>query len=583
MKYMSKLLIGLSFLIISLGLGNHPVSFAAPPSQTIDMQAGQLIEVRLDNNFNPVRIPAPPSASNLRAPTATFIINYLPAGSGLYGDTCIVWPANAQAAFSYAASIWASILISAVPITVDACWSNNLSTGVLGHGGAQGFWRNTPNLPLTNTWYPIALVNKYYGADYDPIKNDIYIAYSSSYNWYYGTNGATPAGQLDLVSVAMHEMAHGLGFTGFVRVDDGIGTAECNGVSGNGCWGLATGYPSIYDRYTQDTGSNNLINTAVYANPSAALGNALKSGAVYFSGANANAANGGSRVRLYAPATWSPGSSYAHLDYNTFANTPNRLMVYAMSSGASIHDPGPVTVGIMKDLGWQLSSTVCYPLLASANPSNGGSVTPTAPNCSSQYTSGTAITVTPNASLDYTFSGWSGCDSTTGSTCNVTMNMTRTVTANFIPANDDLDYALVTSGSGYTHTQRVEAATTAGDDPTFGCVASAPLQRYASVWYRFTAPLDGTLTVNTFTSNYDTVLAIWTGTRGTLVSQGCNNDYAGQGTQSQVGPLAVTMGTVYYFEVAANSAAPVSPVTLDLNSTFAPLNGWILDLPFITR
>lgn len=583
MKYMSKLLIGLGFLIISLGLGNHPVSFAAPPSQTIDMQAGLLIQVRLDNNFNPVRIPAPHSASNLRAPKATFTINYLPAGSSLYGDTCIVWPANAQAAFSYAASIWASMLISAVPITVDACWSNNLSAGVLGHGGAQGFWRNTPNLPQTNTWYPIALVNKYYGADYDPIKNDIYIAYSSSYNWYYGTNGATPAGQLDLVSVAMHEMAHGLGFTGFVRVDDGIGTAECNGVSGNGCWGLATGYPSIYDRYTQDTGSNNLINTAVYANPSAALGNALKSGSVYFSGANANAANGGTRVRLYAPATWSPGSSYAHLDYNTFANTPNRLMVYAMSSGASIHDPGPVTVGIMKDLGWQFTLTVCYPLLASANPSNGGSVTPTAPNCSSQYTSGTAITVTPNTSLDYTFSGWSGCDSTTGSTCNVTMNMTRTVTANFIPTNDDLAYALVTSGSSYTHTQRVEAATTAGDDPTFGCVASAPLQRYASVWYRFTAPLDGTLTVNTFTSNYDTVLAIWTGTRGTLVSQGCNNDYAGQGTQSQVGPLAVTMGTVYYFEVAANSAAPVSPVTLDLNSTFAPLSGWILDLPFITR
>lgn len=571
-------------VLVVAATSNAAPSSAARLGQAGEMQPGRMIEVRLDDQFIPAQIPSSLNRSALRAPTATFSINYLPAGAGLYGDTCVAWPASAQTAFSYAASEWAARLVSSVPITIDACWSNNLGAGILGHGGAQGLYRNFPGAPQTNTWYSIALVNKYYGADYAPSTNDIYIAYSSTYNWYYGTDGATPAGQIDLASVAMHEMAHGLGFTGFMRVDDGNSAngTECNGVSGNGCWGLGTGYPSIYDRFTQDSASNSLINTGVYANPSVALGNALKGGAIYFSGTNANAANGGARVRLYAPATWSSGSSYAHLDYTTYANTPNRLMVYAMSSGASIHDPGPVTIGILKDIGWTFNSVTCYPLITTINPSNGGSATPSTPDCSSQYSTGAAVTIAPSASTDYTFSSWTGCDSVVGATCNVTMNITRTVTANFLPTNDDYNNVVIASGGSYTHTQRIEGATVAGDDPAFPCIA-APQQRYLTVWYRFTAPADGSLSVNTFASNYDTVLAIWTGSRGALMNQGCNNDFAGQGTRSQVGPLAVTFGSVYYIQVASNVAAPASPLTLNLGATFVPTNGWLVALPLISR
>ena len=36
-------------------------------------------------------------------------------------------------------------------------------------------------------------------------------------------------------------------------------------------------------------------------------------------GTKSMSGNGGARVKIYAPTTWSSGSSYSHLDYTTFA------------------------------------------------------------------------------------------------------------------------------------------------------------------------------------------------------------------------------------------------------------------------
>jgi hypothetical protein len=86
--------------------------------------------------------------------------------------------------------------------------------------------------------------------------------------------------------------------------------------------------------------------------PSVTLGSVLTGGSLWFNGANANAANGGSRVKIYAPGSWTPGSSYSHLDYATFAGTANSLMVYAIGDGSAQHNPGAVTLGMFKDMGW---------------------------------------------------------------------------------------------------------------------------------------------------------------------------------------------------------------------------------------
>ena len=55
------------------------------------------------------------------------------------------------------------------------------------------------------------------------------------------------------------------------------------------------------------------------------------------------------------------------------------------------------------------------------------------------------------------------------------------------------------------------------------------------------------LTANTLTSNYDTVLGIWTGSRGALSLASCNDDTGGGNLQSQT-QVAMQAGTTYTVE-----------------------------------
>jgi hypothetical protein len=146
----------------------------------------------------------------------------------------------------------------------------------------------------------------------------------------------------------------------------------------------------------EDSGGTKLTS---YTNSSTELGSLLTSGSLWFNGSNANAANGGTRVKMYAPSPWVVGSSYSHLDYNTFAGTANRMMVWAVGSGSANHNPGPVTTGLLKDLGWALAgestgSTIYLPLVLRVSagsppgnfnksaPANGATGQPTNPTLS---------------------------------------------------------------------------------------------------------------------------------------------------------------------------------------------------------
>ncbi|HXQ33495.1 MAG TPA: hypothetical protein VN843_05690, partial [Anaerolineales bacterium] len=69
-----------------------------------------------------------------------------------------------------------------------------------------------------------------------------------------------------------------------------------------------------------------------------------------------------------------------------------------------------------------------------------------------------------------------------------------------------------------------------------------------TVWYEFTPPDDGWLNIDTIGSDYDTMLAVWTGTRGSLDLIGCNDDRASD-LQSELN-INVNSGDAYYIEVA---------------------------------
>jgi len=291
-----------------------------------------------------IKIPAPEvdkALSNPAAANATFSITYVAAGgTDPWGKVCQDFPAAAKTAFDAAAAIWASTLQSSVPITISACWSNLGSSSILGYSGGADSYRDFTGAPKPNTWYESSLANALHGSDLDATKFDDYITYNSNFTWYYGTDGLPPAGTYDLVTVAAHEIAHGLNFSG-----------TANNSGGTGSYGYG-GYPNIYDTFMEDSGGTKLTS---YVNPSAALGTLLTSGSLWFNGSNANAANGG-RVKIYAPGTWSSGSSYSHLD-EIFNGTINDMMTYSVASGSANHNPGPVTTGLLKDLGWVLAGT----------------------------------------------------------------------------------------------------------------------------------------------------------------------------------------------------------------------------------
>lgn len=118
------------------------------------------------------------------------------------------------------------------------------------------------------------------------------------------------------------------------------------------------------------------------------------------------------------------------------------------------------------------------------------------------------------------------------------------------PANDDFANAVVVANIPFTVTglNTVDATTQAGD-PNTPCGSPDIPQQSHSVWYRITPSTTRAYNINTLDTNYDTVLAVWTGTWGALVNQGCDDD--GGADLTSVLNLTLQAGTTYYIEAMA--------------------------------
>ncbi len=110
------------------------------------------------------------------------------------------------------------------------------------------------------------------------------------------------------------------------------------------------------------------------------------------------------------------------------------------------------------------------------------------------------------------------------------------------PANDNFANA-VTLSSLAAVTGTTVAATHESGEPNHASSGAA-----ASIWYSWTAPADGTLVLSTQGSGYDTLLAAYTGSAVSGLTQRAANDNAGGGLWSQV-RFSVTAGTVYRIAV----------------------------------
>ena len=106
-------------------------------------------------------------------------------------------------------------------------------------------------------------------------------------------------------------------------------------------------------------------------------------------------------------------------------------------------------------------------------------------------------------------------------------------------------------------------ATEEGTDPNFTCASNN--QGYRTVWYEFTPTVTRYLGADTLGSEYDTVLAIWTGSPGSFSVVACNDDVSFGVLQSSV-QVSVAALTTYYIEVASFSDnEPGQTLTLNID------------------
>ncbi len=250
----------MSTAILLLGLPNvYAQKTQKFPGETIICPAGP------DDMFTQVNISKKPSADFQRslenAATAEFVITFGPGAQANPGS---------MEAFQFALDIWATQIVSAIPIKVYAEFAD-LGAGVLASSGPSYNVSNFPGAPEQDVLYPAALANSITGEILFPDENyDFVVNLGNGIPWYYGTDGNTPAGLYDFVTVALHEAGHGLGFT-TVRSYN-AGTASLR----------SQGNPSVFGLFMELGDGTPLLDLL---DPSTELGDAFTGGDLYMGGA----------------------------------------------------------------------------------------------------------------------------------------------------------------------------------------------------------------------------------------------------------------------------------------------------------
>ena len=179
-------------------------------------------------------------------------------------------------AFQYAAGIWGAALDSNVEIKILATFeplSCNATSAVLGSAGTIYIWSDFPGVPpfpgaeFPNTWYHQALANKRAGFNLNPGESDLRARFNvnlgnpgclTGIGWYLGLdrNAGT---QIDLVTVLLHEFAHGLGFSQFASVSTGAQPGGLTDVYARNILDTTTG--KMWDQMTNAERAASAINS----------------------------------------------------------------------------------------------------------------------------------------------------------------------------------------------------------------------------------------------------------------------------------------------------------------------------------
>jgi hypothetical protein len=261
-------------------------------------------------------------------------------------------------AVEHAVGSWADRIDGSVSIRVRARFDPlpcEASSAVLGQASPNSVHSDFAGAPASGVLYPAALANQLAGVDLCPpgsCRNsaDLTMTFNSNFgagcpfsgSWYYGLDALPGPGQADLVTVVLHELAHGLGFLSLVDVSTGE---------------RFMGFDDVFSNFVEDHRRGATFDQLGDGERAAAV---VSGRNLHFVGPAAVAAGrqvrglgDGGHLPLFAPTSVLAGSSLNHFDPRL---APDELMEPSLSS--AIHDVG-LAAELLEDLGWSRAAAGC--------------------------------------------------------------------------------------------------------------------------------------------------------------------------------------------------------------------------------
>ena len=181
----------------------------------------------------------------------------------------------------------------------------------------------------------------------------------NSIDYYYGVDGNPGPNQYDFATIALHELGHGFGMIGYIT-NTGSGY-RIPGPEG-----------AVFDTLIRKGKDIYPWKSAPPADSMEAIA-AITSEDLYFNGKKYQS------TKLYAPLSYSSGSSVYHLDETTYpAGDPDSLMTPMLGNGEAIHSVGRLMCDCLESIGYELTSK-------KACDSSTSSLTQSPPNPPVQY------------------------------------------------------------------------------------------------------------------------------------------------------------------------------------------------------
>ena len=164
---------------------------------------------------------------------------------------------------------------------------------------------------------------------------------NSQVPWDYTLAKPSNFNNISLASVLYHESLHSMGFAAF------------NSANGNYDFGA----PTLWTTHLFDATTNQAFTADTLAQREAVMVSGDNS-KLLFTGTDAQAANGGNRVSMYAPTSFQPGSSNgSHIAFNQ----NGAGLLYPSISNSVYLTPTTLELAMMQDIGWRTINSPSVP------------------------------------------------------------------------------------------------------------------------------------------------------------------------------------------------------------------------------